>query len=62
MKDLPHVWITNAMRSQMNEIIREAIVGHSRKKKTVEASYITVSDKDLLLQLVREFHVLETPA
>lgn len=32
----------------MPEIIREAIVGHSLKKKTVEARYITVSDKDLL--------------
>jgi len=48
VKDLRHVWITNAMRSQIPEIIREAIVGHSLKKKTVEARYITVSDKDLL--------------
>lgn len=48
VKDLRHVWITNAMRSQMSEIIREAIVGHSLRKKTVEARYITVSDKDLL--------------
>jgi hypothetical protein len=36
------------MRSHMNEIIREAIVGHSRKKKTIEARYIMVSDKGLL--------------
>jgi integrase len=48
VKDLRHVWITNAMRSKMPEIIREAIVGHSLKKKTVEARYITVSDKDLI--------------
>ncbi len=48
VKDLRHVWITNAMRSKMPEIIREAIVGHSLRKKTVEARYITVSDKDLL--------------
>ena len=48
VKDLRHVWITNAMRSKMPEIIREAIVGHSLRKKTIEARYITVSDKDLL--------------
>ena len=48
VKDLRHVWITNAMRSQVADIVREAIVGHSLKKKTIEARYITVSDKDLL--------------
>ena len=48
VKDLRHVWITNAMRSQVPDIVREAIVGHSLKKKTIEARYITVSDKDLL--------------
>lgn len=48
VKDLRHVWITNAMRSQAPDIVREAIVGHSLKKKTIEARYITVSDKDLL--------------
>jgi integrase len=48
VKDLRHVWITNAMRSQVSDIVREAIVGHSLKKKTIEARYITVSDKDLL--------------
>jgi integrase len=48
VKDLRHVWITNAMRSQVPDIVREAIVGHSLKKKTIEARYITVSDKDLV--------------
>jgi len=48
VKDLRHAWITNAMRSQVTDIVREAIVGHSLKKKTIEARYITVSDKDLL--------------
>jgi integrase len=33
VKDLRHDWITNAMRSQMPEIIREAIVGHSLKNE-----------------------------
>lgn len=32
----------------MPDIVREAIVGHSLKRKTIEVRYITVSDKDLL--------------
>jgi hypothetical protein len=32
----------------MRDIIREALVGHALKKKTVQTRYITVSDKNLL--------------
>lgn len=47
VKDIRHVFATNMERSHARELSREAIMGHSLKKKTVEFRYITVSDEDL---------------
>jgi integrase len=47
IRDLRHVWKTNAQRSGMDPTIRNAIVGHS-SQRSVEDRYIKVSDAELL--------------
>jgi len=48
VRDLRHVWATNALRSGMDPFIREAIVGHSLKRKDVSARYLSFDDEDLV--------------
>ena len=47
VKDLRHVAATNMQRSGVPEVLRESILGHALKKKTVELRYLTISDQDL---------------
>ena len=46
--DLRHTWKTNARRSGVDFEIREAIMGHSSRKKTVAERYGRISDEELL--------------
>jgi integrase len=46
--DLRHCWFTNAMRSGVPGYIADAIVGHGDKKKSLQALYMNISDKQLL--------------
>jgi integrase len=48
VKDIRHCAATNMERSGVPEVLREAILGHSTKGKSIEARYIAMSDKDLL--------------
>jgi integrase len=47
IKDLRHTWKTNAQRSGMDAVVRNAIVGHS-SNRSVEDRYIRLSDEVLL--------------
>jgi integrase len=49
--DLRHCWKTNAMRSRLDEDIRDAIVGHGNKKKDSANVYLSFSDKDLVQEI-----------
>ncbi len=46
--DLRHTWKTNARRSGMDPEIREAILGHSTKERSVTERYGRISDKELV--------------
>ena len=46
--DLRHTWKTNARRSGMDPEIREAILGHSTKERSVSERYGRISDKELV--------------
>jgi integrase len=46
--DLRHTWKTNARRSGMDPEIREAILGHWMKEKSVTERYGRISDQELL--------------
>jgi integrase len=46
--DLRHTWKTNAMRSGVDFEIREAILGHSNRTKSVAERYGRISDDDLV--------------
>lgn len=46
--DLRHTWKTNARRSGMDPEIREAILGHSERGKSVIERYGRISDQELL--------------
>jgi integrase len=47
VKDLRHTWKTNAQRSGMDSVVRNAVVGHS-SNRSVEDRYIRLSDEVLL--------------
>lgn len=46
--DLRHTWKTNAMRSGMDQEIRERILGHWNRAKNVNERYGRISDADLV--------------
>jgi integrase len=46
--DLRHTWKTNARRSGMDPEIREAILGHSTKERSVSERYGRISDRELI--------------
>jgi integrase len=46
--DLRHTWKTNAMRSGMDQEIRERILGHWNRTKNVNERYGRISDADLV--------------
>jgi integrase len=46
--DLRHTWKTNARRSGMDPEIREAILGHAERGKSVVERYGRISDQELL--------------
>ncbi len=46
--DLRHTWKTNARRSGMDEEIREAIMGHWYKAKSINERYGVISDQELI--------------
>jgi len=46
--DLRHTWKTNARRSGMDPEIREAILGHTERGKSVVERYGRISDQELL--------------
>jgi integrase len=46
--DLRHTWKTNARRSGMDPEIREAILGHSTKERSVSERYGRISDQELV--------------
>ncbi|MGO9567129.1 MAG: tyrosine-type recombinase/integrase [Desulfomonilaceae bacterium] len=46
--DLRHTWKTNAMRSGVDFEIREAILGHCNRSKSVAERYGRISDEDLV--------------
>lgn len=46
--DLRHTWKTNARRSKMDSEIREAILGHAERGKSVTERYGRISDQELL--------------
>jgi integrase len=48
VKDIRHCAATNMERSDVREVVREAILGHSTKGKSTQGRYIAVSDEDLL--------------
>ncbi len=47
--DLRHTWKTNARRSGMDPEIRESIMGHWHRAKTVTERYGRISDEELIL-------------
>jgi len=47
IRDLRHTWKTNAQRSGIDPVVRNAIVGHA-SVRSVEDRYIRVSDTELL--------------
>jgi integrase len=46
--DLRHTWKTNARRSGMDLEIRESILGHATKEKSVTLRYGRISDQELI--------------
>jgi len=46
--DLRHTWKTNARRSGMDPEIREAILGHASRERSVSERYGRISDKELV--------------
>jgi len=46
--DLRHTWKTNARRSGMDPEIREAILGHANRERSVRDRYGRISDQELL--------------
>lgn len=46
--DLRHTWKTNARRSGMDPEIREAILGHASRERSVRERYGRISDEELL--------------
>jgi integrase len=46
--DLRHTWKTNARRSRMDPEIRESILGHWLREKSVTERYGRISDKELV--------------
>jgi integrase len=46
--DLRHTWKTNARRSRMDPEIREAILGHAERGKSVTERYGRISDQELI--------------
>jgi integrase len=46
--DLRHTWKTNARRSGMDPEIREAIMGHGDRTRSVRERYGQISDQELL--------------
>jgi len=46
--DLRHTWKTNARRSGMDLEIREAILGHATRTKSVSEGYGRISDEELI--------------
>jgi integrase len=51
--DLRHTWLTNAMRSRLNPLIVDSIVGHGGRRKDVRSLYVTSSDEDLVSEIDR---------
>lgn len=51
--DLRHCWKTNAMRSGLQPLIADAIVGHGDRRKDVKSLYIAISDEDLVREIDR---------
>jgi integrase len=51
LHDLRHTWKTNAMRSGMELEIRESIMGHWFRGKTVAERYGRISDADLVREI-----------
>ena len=51
LHDLRHTWKTNAMRSGMEPEIRESIMGHWFRGKTVAERYGRISDADLVREI-----------
>lgn len=49
--DLRHVWTTNALNSGMDSDIREAILGHSDRVRTVRQRYLAIKDHILLQEI-----------
>ena len=49
--DLRHVWTTNALNSGMDTDIREAILGHSDRVRTVRQRYLAIQDRILLQEI-----------
>ncbi len=59
--DLRHTWKTNAMRSGMDPEIRESIMGHWFRGKTIAERYGRISDADLVREMDKvSFHHGET--
>ena len=48
LHDLRHTWKTNAMRSGMDQEIRERILGHWNRARNVNERYGRISDADLV--------------
>ena len=46
--DLRHTWKTNARRSGMDPEIREAIMGHALRGKSISEGYGRISDDELI--------------
>jgi len=51
LHDLRHTWKTNAMRSGMDPEVRESIMGHWFRGKTVAERYGRISDADLVREI-----------
>jgi integrase len=51
--DLRHTWKTNARRSGVDPEIREAILGHAERGKSVTERYGRISDRELLKAIDR---------
>ena len=49
--DLRHSWKTNARRSHMDPEIREAILGHATRTRSVSQSYGRISDEELIASI-----------
>jgi len=52
-RDLRHCWKANAIRSRLDKDIRDAVVGHGNKKKSLSSVYLSISDEDLVKEIGR---------